>query len=136
MNRQGRMQKISGTRIFTGTFCAALLGPLPPLHPDLRGLYAQHLADRDAEGVGLDHRAHERAEVRQVGPFGQRAQRVGAAEADLHLLEHPRELVGERALRVAGHLATAASNPRPDSTEIVSRSIASGRARRNLSARS
>ena len=56
MNRQGRMQKISGHGDLHRHLLGLLLGPLTALDPDLGGLDAQHVGDRDAEAVGLDHR--------------------------------------------------------------------------------
>ena len=104
MNSAGRMQKISGKRIFTGTFCAISSARWRALDPHLRGLDAQHVGDRDAERVGLHHRGDEAAQLGHVGALAEGAHRVGAARADLHLLQHAEELLGERARRVAGDL--------------------------------
>ena len=104
MNRVGRMQKISGMVIFTGTcwaFSSARWRRLTRISADCT---RSTWAIGDAEGVGLHHGADEGADVGDVGALAQRAQRVGAALADLHLAQHAGELLGQRALGVAGHL--------------------------------
>ena len=104
MNRVGRMQKISGIGDLDGDLLGLLLRPLAPLDAHLVGLDPQDLGDRDAERVGLHHGADEAADVGDVGALAERTQRVGTALPDLHLAEHPGELLGQRALGVAGHL--------------------------------
>ncbi len=126
---------MSGKRIFTGTFCAISSAALASLHPQVPGLHAQHVRDRDAEGVGLHHRRDEPAQFRNVRPVGNSAQGVDSGQPDLHLLEYPEELFGQRASGVAGNCDSAASNGSPASTEIVSKSIESGRSRRIRSLR-
>ena len=76
MNRAGRMQKISGIGHLDGHLLRLLLGTLTTLHPHLGRLDAQDVGDRDSEGVGLDHRAHELAELDEIGALGQGAQRL------------------------------------------------------------
>ena len=103
-----------------------LLGPLTPLDPDLLGLHPEHLADRDTEGIRLHHRADEGPDVRELGAIAHRPQRLGPAAADLHLLQDTR--LNSPASGPSVFLATcwsAASKPRPASTEMVSRSMAS-----------
>ena len=68
------------------------------------GLHAQDPAERDAELVGLDHRAHEGGDLRRRHALGQLLQRVVARLADADLAERERELVDERALHVLGQL--------------------------------
>ena len=89
MNKAGRMQKISGTVILTGTCWALVSARCRRLTRISRGLDPQHLRDRDAEGVGLHHGADERLEVGDVGPVRKRPQRLGTSLADLHLAQHP-----------------------------------------------
>ena len=98
------MEKISGIVILTGTCWAFSSARWRRLTRISRGLDAQHLGDRDAERVGLHHRADEGMELRDLAALAHRAQRVGAAGADLHLPQHPGELVGERSLGVGGDL--------------------------------
>ena len=113
----------------------ALLGPLAALDPDLRGLHAQHLGDRDAEHVGLDHRAHE---ARAPAPStGRRAPRGCGTACPCCISRSIRaRLVGEGPSVFWATCWTAASDPRPASRADGDRSIASGRARRTRSDRS
>ena len=98
------MQKISGMVIFTGTcwaFSSARWRRLTRISADCT---RSTWAIGDAERVGLHHGADEGAQVGDVGALAQRPQCVCAALADLHLPQDPGELLGQRALGVAGHL--------------------------------
>ncbi len=66
-NRQGRIQKMRGTMILTGTCWALRLGVLTAFDAHLGRLHAEHLSDGDAEGIGLHHRSDERLQVVDVG---------------------------------------------------------------------
>ena len=81
-----------------------LLGGGLALEPAVGRLDAQDLAERDAELVGLDDRAHERGDLGRVDAPGELLQRLRARLADAHLAERERELVDERALHVLGQL--------------------------------
>ncbi len=104
MKSAGRMQKINGKRIFTGTFCAISSARWLRFTRRSLGLHAQHVRDRDTEGVGLHHRRDEPAQFRDVRSLGDSAQRVDSGQADLHLLEHSKQLFGQRTSGVAGDL--------------------------------
>ena len=104
MNKVGRMQKISGKENLDGHLLRLLFGALASLEPHLLGLDPKDVCDRDAKGVGLDQRRDEGLDVIDVGAFGHGAEGIGPAEPDLHLLEDPEELLGERPLGLAGDL--------------------------------
>src|SRR3954451_24801482 len=73
-----------------------LFGTLTLLYPDLTRLHPENLTDRDAERVRLHHSGREAPQVRHRASLAERTQRARAAEADLHLLEHPSELGCQR----------------------------------------
>ena len=72
----------------------------------------------------------EGLEVLERAALGHRAHGVDAAHADLHLLQQAGELLRQRPVVLRATRSTAASKPRPASTDTVSRSMASGRALR------
>ena len=98
------MQKISGMVILTGTcwaFSSARWRRLTRISEDwTRSTWAIGMPNESACTMAPTNAA----DVGDVGALAERAQRVGAALADLHLAEHPGELLGQRALGVAGHL--------------------------------
>jgi len=63
--------------------------------------------------VGLDHRADEGAHVVHVAPLGETSQGLGASLAELHLAQHPHELVRERPLGLDRHLLYGGVEPEP-----------------------
>ena len=103
MNRQGRMQKIRGMVILTGTCCAfssARWRRLIRISVD----WTRRTAPIGMPNASAWASALTKLRARQVGSLGQRTQRFVAALADLHLAQHPGELLCERPGRVAGHL--------------------------------
>ena len=98
------MQKISGMVIFTGTcwaFSSARWRRLTRISADCtRSTCATGMPNESACTMAPTKVRTSATLVRSPSA----AQRVGAALADLHLAQHPGELVGERALGVAGHL--------------------------------
>ena len=133
MNRHGQDAEDQRHQDLDRHLLGHLLGPLAALDPDLGGLHAQHLADRDAEGVRLHHRADERAQVGR-GWCARPSERSAS--------DRPRPICISWSIRANSSAsgpsvlratwAQAASKPRPDSTEMVSRSMASGSARWSL----
>ena len=82
-----------------------LLGALAALDPELLGLDLEHLGDRHAELLGLDDRADEVGQRRDLGARDDVAQGLAAGLPDAHLGERPAELVGQRSLELLDHLA-------------------------------
>ena len=95
-NSAGRMQNISGKRIFTVVFCArSSARAFRRSRPSIACTRsASH--DRHAVAVGLTDGPHEVADVVDVDPLGERVQRRLAGHAGLHVLQHPLELLGQR----------------------------------------
>ena len=98
------MQKISGIVILTGTcwaFSSARWRRFTRISDDwTRSTLAIGMPKASAWTIEL---TNERSSG-EVGAFGERAQRLGARRPDLHLAEHPRELVGQRTLGVVRDL--------------------------------
>src|SRR5690242_18240561 len=81
------------------------LGPLTAAYPHLLRLLAQHPGDRNTEVARLDQGRDKGPRLGHRGPIGQRAERLAAGLADLHLLERSRELGGQWPVGVAGDLS-------------------------------
>ena len=75
MKIAGNRQKISGKRIFTGTFRAELLGTLAAPDAHLLRLLPQHVGNRHAELAGLHDDRAERPQLDDVGAPAQSSQR-------------------------------------------------------------
>ena len=101
MNSDGKMQPTSGNSILIGALAAMLLGALAALDAELLRLDLEHLRDRHAELLGLDDRADEVRQRRDLGPRDDVAERLAARLADADLGQRPAELVDERALRAS-----------------------------------
>ena len=105
MNSDGKMHPTSGNSILIGAFAACLLGALAALDAELLRLDLEHLRDRHTELLGLDDRADEVRQRRDLGPRDDVAQRLAARLADADLGQRPAELVGQRALELLDDLA-------------------------------
>ena len=105
MNSVGRMQKISGKRILTGTFCACSsarwLRLIRISLAWIRSTLAIGMPNASACTMRRDEAS--RSSARSVRSPRARIASV-AAEPDLHLLEDPEELLGEGPLVSAGDL--------------------------------
>ncbi len=75
------------------------------LEAAVRGLHAQDTAERDAELVGLDERAHEGGDLARIQALSELLERLGTARADAHLAQHQLELLDQRPMHVLGQLA-------------------------------
>ena len=118
--------------IFTPDHGRALLGLLHAPDAHAVGVNPQRPRDAGAEEVRLDQHGRQRAQVLDAGAIGQPAEGVRALDAGLDLEEGQVQLGAEELARRADLLDTrdiAASRPRPASTQVTSRSMASGRAR-------
>ena len=82
-----------------------LLRALASLDAELLRLDLEHLADRDAQLLGLDDRADEVGQRRHLGPRHDVAQGVAARLAHPDLREGPPELVRQGAVELLDHLA-------------------------------
>ena len=130
MKRQGRMQKISGIGHLDRHLLGLLLRPLTTLDAHLRGLHAQHVRDRDAEGVRLHHRADEATAARRRCVRSASARSASARPEPICISRSTRENSSASGPSVLwATCCNAASKPRPDSTQMVSRSMASGSSR-------
>src|SRR6185437_5236382 len=81
-----------------------LLGHEATLDAHLVGLRSQEPGDGHTEGVGLQHGEDEAPQLGHVTAVRHGAQRVGPGRTDADLVQHPAELVGER----AGHRGAGA----------------------------
>ena len=107
-NIDGKMKITVGNSILIGAFIARLLSGLLAAEARVGGLDAEDPSERDAELVGLDDGAHESGQLRRRDAFGELLERVLAALAYAHLAKHERELLGEGAVHVLGHLRDGA----------------------------
>ncbi len=128
MNRHGRMQKISGIRILTGTFCAC---------SSAHWRFLTRISEdctRRTWPTGMPNASACTIELTKP----RRSGRLVRSAIDRSASVRPRPICISCSIRANSSAsgpsvlratwATAASNPRPDSTEMVSRSIASGSA--------
>jgi hypothetical protein len=129
MNSVGRMQKISGMVILTGTFCAfssARWRRLVRISEDwMRSTFAIGMPKLSACTMAVTNDLRSSTSVRSASP-----RKAWARPWPICISRSTREnssASGPSVLRAT--CCTAASNARPDSTLIVIRSIASGRSR-------
>ena len=112
-NSAGRMQNTSGKTIFTGIFIACSSARARRLSRSSSACTAQRVGEREAVAVGLADGEDDVAEVGDVGAVEQPVERLVARQADLHVLHHPAELLGEDPVPARAARAMALSNPRP-----------------------
>ena len=127
-NRQGRMNRTTGIMILTGTwaaFSSARWRRLTRISAD---------CTRSTWPIGMPKESActmaptKDLRSARLGPFAEAAHGVRPAAADLHLLQHPLNSSASGPSVFLATCCSAASKPRPASTEIVSRSMASAMA--------
>src|ERR1700675_2964139 len=99
-----------------------LLRSLAALDPELLRLDLEDLADRDAELLGLDDRADEVGQRRDLGPRDDVAERLAAGLPNADFGKRPAELLGQWALELLDDLAErrieAETRPHGDGQEV------------------
>ncbi len=108
MNKQGKMQKINGKRIFTGTFWACSSARCERLIRISRAWTRSTLAIGMPNASACTIADANCSQVGQVGAIAHGADGLGPADPDLHLLQDAEELAGQRPLAVASHLGEGA----------------------------
>ena len=107
MNSAGRMQKISGKRIFTGTFCASSSARCERLIRISRACTRSTLAMGMPKASACTIAVTNPLQLGHVRSLAEGAHGVAAAGADLHLLQDAEELVRKRPFGVPGDLGQA-----------------------------
>ena len=127
MNSVGKMQSTSGNIIFTGACWACCSARWRRFMRICSACTRRTVGDARTHAFGLDDGVDEGREVRHASALRHLFQGVAAQLAQGDFSQRHVQLFAEGTLHLLGHAASAASRPRPASTQVVIRSKASGR---------
>ncbi len=122
----GKMQPTIGKSILIGALAAASSARCLRSMRSCCDWTWSTLRDRHAKLLGLDDGADEVGDRLRIGSLGHVAEGIAPGSSHADLGQRLPELVDERPLHLLDHLGQGRVEPSPASTEMISRSRASG----------